>query len=302
MAGAALSAPLAASAAADVPVIDTHIHLWDPTRPQGSPFNPPDRPRGLRVGVYRDTSAPKGVVAAIAVEASPWVEDNLWLLEECGRDPIMVGAVGNLKLELKEFGEYLERYRKDPLYLGIRYGNVWEYDLPGLVGNPLVMANLKLLAQAGLVLEVANPRIDLFGASVKIADAIPGLRIVVNHLGAFEPKPEESKAFDAVLREFQKRPQITGKLSAFGLGRRGLMGKQALADYRPRIDRYFEVFGEDRIFGGGYTAQNGASQDLEMMRAYLADKPRALAEKFFWRNSVEIYRWQPRAANQPREA
>ena len=42
--------------------------------------------------------------------------------------------------------------------------------VPELVSNPLVLENLKLLLQAGLVLEVANWCLDLFEATLKISD------------------------------------------------------------------------------------------------------------------------------------
>src|SRR5882672_7782621 len=85
-AAAALAAEQANAQSARIPIIDTHIHLYDPSRPQGVPYpnknNPvvyiptlPDR--------YRKVAAPLGVVGAIEVEASPWIEDNLWVLEVC---------------------------------------------------------------------------------------------------------------------------------------------------------------------------------------------------------------------------
>jgi len=70
--------------AASVPILDCHIHLFDQTRPQGAPYS------GGRGGGntepalparYRKLASPLGIVGAIEVEASPWIEDNLWVLE-----------------------------------------------------------------------------------------------------------------------------------------------------------------------------------------------------------------------------
>ena len=116
-------------------------------------------------------------------------------------------------------------------------------------------------------------------------------------------KPEEASAFNAILREFGKRPQIYGKISAFGLGRSSAGGtKRTLADYRPLLDRYFDTFGADRVFGGAYFSQGRTNPDLDLMREYLSTKPRAVAEKFFWKNSLKTYKWVHRAPNQPRLA
>src|SRR5215207_6789988 len=63
-----------------IPIIDTHIHLYDPTRPQGVPYPAPDAPTALP-DRYRSDVEPLGITGAIKVEASPWVEDNLWVLD-----------------------------------------------------------------------------------------------------------------------------------------------------------------------------------------------------------------------------
>ena len=89
------------------PIIDCHIHLFDQTRPQGAPYSggrgntAPSLPAR-----YRKLASPLGIVGAIAIEASPWIEDNLWLLETEESDPVMVGAIGNLQPEKPEFKEY----------------------------------------------------------------------------------------------------------------------------------------------------------------------------------------------------
>ena len=46
---------------------------------------------------------PLGAVGAIKVEASPWVEDNLWVLEVSQRETIIVGVIGNLEPDKPEF-------------------------------------------------------------------------------------------------------------------------------------------------------------------------------------------------------
>src|SRR5262245_52623312 len=201
-----------------IPIIDAHIHLFDPTRPQGAPYSGP-RPAAGEPPIpaypdrYRRLAAPLGVVGAIKVEASPWIEDNLWVLEVAARDPIMVGVVGNLEPEKPEFPEYLERYHKNPLFRGIRYGNLWGRDITRQSRNPDFIGGLKRRADADLVLDTANPRVPLLEAMLRISDAMPTLRIVLDHLPALDPSPSEQAAYEAALEEFRKRPQIFVKLS-----------------------------------------------------------------------------------------
>ena len=201
-----------------IPIIDTHIHLFDPGRPQGVPYKAdpksPTYTAGASPPAYRKLAAPLGIVGALVVEASPWIEDNLWVLEACAAHDDMLGVIGNLKPEDPSFPEYLERYSRNPLFRGIRYGNVWDYDLPAQAKNPGFVEKLKLVSQADLVLETANPRFDLLEAVLRINDAIPALRIVIDHLPAFEPGPQNQARYDRLLKEFERRPNVSCKLSA----------------------------------------------------------------------------------------
>ena len=39
-----------------------------------------------------------------------------------------------------------------------------------------------------------------------------------------------------------------------------------------------------------------------LAKEYYASKPRATAEKFFWKNSANVYKWVRRSADQPKAA
>src|SRR6476620_12545359 len=167
--GMASATPANAAGVDDIPIIDCHIHLFDGTRPQGAPYKGGRAfPGGVALpSMYAKIAKPLGIVGVIEVDASPWLEDNLWVLETIQPEPMMVGTIGNLRPEKPEFGAYLERYAKNPLYRGIRYGNLWRYDLPGQVDNPVFIEGLKLLAQHDLVLETANQNIALLEAAIR---------------------------------------------------------------------------------------------------------------------------------------
>ncbi len=299
--GAATSA-----APSSIPIIDTHIHLFDPTRPQGAPYSGPRVPGVEPIpaypGRYRKLAVPLGAVGAIKVEASPWVEDNLWVLDVAQRDTIIVGVIGNLEPDKPEFKEYFDRYRKHPLFRGIRYGNLWGRDIGKQADNPSFIDGLKLLADADLVLDTANPRMPLLQAMVKISDKVPTLRIVLDHLPNFDPSPEERPAYEAALREFAARPQIYVKLSAILRRVNGDVSTDVNA-YRAKLDTLVSTFGEDRIlFGSDWPNSDGVApidQVFGIAKQYFASKPRTLAEKYFWKNSIAAYKWIKREPSQP---
>src|ERR1700761_6270729 len=196
--------------ASSIPVIDTHIHLFDPERPGGIPwpeksntalYHPalPDRYRGL--------SEPHNVAGAIAVECSPWLVDNFWLQDVAERNSIMLGFIGDLEPASPDFAATLDRLHRSPLFLGIRYGNLWNRDLGARLQRPEFLCGLRLLAQAGLLLESANPTPALIAAILVASDRVPGLHIVIDHLPHADP-PTDATAraqYDANLRDLSHR-------------------------------------------------------------------------------------------------
>ena len=305
VAAAGTSAVQAQSRPAPIPIIDTHIHLFDPTRPQGAPYS---GPRGGGPPIpslpprYRKLAEPLSIVGAIKVEASPWIEDNLWVLQVAQTDTIVVGVIGNLEPDKPEFPEYLERYHKNPLFLGIRYGNLWGRDFTKQAENPAFISGLKLLAQAGLTLDTANPQVALLEGIVRVTDQVPNLRVVLDHLPGLDPTEAERSRYEKVLAEIGKRPQIYVKLSGVIHSINGQVSL-GVSTYRARLDDLIGVFGEDRIvFGSDWPNSDGVApvdKVVGVVKEYFSTKPRSLQEKYFWRNSVAAYHWIKREPRQP---
>jgi len=280
-----------------IPIIDTHFHLYDPTRPQGVPYPRTPNPAPFLPRDFRETATPLGIVGGIKVEASPWVEDNLWVLMIIQDEPMIVGMIGNLDPRKPEFREYLDRYHRNKLFLGIRYGNIWEnHNLVEAVEQPDFIDNMKAFAQTGLTFEVANPRLDLIGATLRLVDKVPDLRVVLGHLQALAlpPAAEVLKSYSDNLKELRKR-NVYVKIS--GLHGSWPPNPQAAFDpalYKPVMDFIWDIFGEDRIV---YAGRN--KKALEILQSYVGAKGRPAAEKFFWKNSVPAFKWIRRDPRQP---
>ena len=294
------SAPVFASDAS--PVKDTHVHLFDPGRPQGVPYSGPrgQPPQMALPENYRQQIGGTGIVGAVVVEASPWIEDNLWILERANSDPIFVGVVGSLDPSKPEFGEYLNRFSKDPLWRGIRYARVWQMENGKQVLKPGMAEGLKLLAQTGQTLDMANPSFDLLRGALLAMDAAPDLHVVMDHMPSLDPRPETQALYDSLIRELAQRPNFAVKLSQV---RHKDENNVTVTAPRARLDQLMAAFGEDRVmFGGDWPNSVGTAtipEALILMRDYFAGRPRLQAEKYFWRNSQRIYKWNKRAPAQP---
>jgi predicted TIM-barrel fold metal-dependent hydrolase len=103
--------------------IDTHVHLYDTQRSQGVPFPKPDDRliyRPMLPADLREVAETAGVRGAVLVEASPWIEDNDWVLDLVANEPFICTVVGNLDPEAAEFPTLLERFARIPRFRGIR--------------------------------------------------------------------------------------------------------------------------------------------------------------------------------------
>ena len=286
----ALSATAAVNAQSlPFPIIDTHIHLFDPTRPQGVPWPPKDNVDLYWPATperYRHLTEPFGIRGAIEVECSPWLEDNQWVLNVAAKDKIIVGTVGNLEPGKPEFGNQLERFHRNSRFRGIRYGNLWDRDLAAQITKAAFISDLKLLSDAGLVLDTANPDARLVRAMIATANAVPDLRIVADHLPQFDCP-------DDLLRALSQCPNVFVKISQV-LRRVDGRVPTDLAFYRARIDRVFEAFGENRVLYGSdwpNCDQWGTYATVfNLVREYFMAKGRPVAEKYFSKNARAVYK------------
>jgi len=292
----------AASAFAQTPpqrVIDTHIHLFDPTRPLGVPWPPKDNTALYKPALparYRALTSGLNIVGAIEVECSPWLEDNQWVLDVAARDnaggKIIVGTVGNLDLGDAAFPKQIERFHRNTLFRGIRFGNLWGRNLGDEVRKPAFIDGLKLLADADLVLDTANPDAALMRAARAVTDGVPNLRVVIDHLPQMDPATAR-----ADLRELAARPQVFVKVSQV-LRRVDGRVPLDLAFYRDRIDEVFTLFGEDRVLYGSDWPNSdnwaGYADVFGLVRDYFAQKTAGVRDKYFYGNSQRVYKWNPR--------
>ena len=295
-----MSAAAAAAAPLPFPAIDTHIHLFDPNRPGGIPWPPADDPirsKPTYPDRFRSVAGDHGVVGAVVVECSPRIEDNQWVLDIAENDRSIVGLVGFLDAGKQGFGDDLDRFGANPLFRGIRYGDLWGRSLVEQVRNPQFVEDMRLVADRDLSLDTANPRLDILEAMLRLSDRVPGLRMIVDHLPKMPVAAGQRGRYERILSEFSTRPQTFVKISAVLLNKGGRVS-YALDDYRSTIDEIADAFGEDRVLYGSDWPNSDPlgtyAQVIGIVREYFEAKGRVALEKYFRRNSEAAYRWVQR--------
>jgi len=275
--------------------IDTHTHFYDPERPEGVPW-PREGTALFRTVLpdhWSEEAEPCGVGETVVVEASPWVEDNQWILDLAEEDARIVGLVGNLDPLGEDFAAQVRRFAPHPVFCGLR----WRANLVDLGSErERLFDAARLMADHDLSLDLNGPPSILRGA-VEVADTVPGLRIVINHLGGPGDPSAPSAEWSEVMGELSARPSVFMKVSGLVEQVRGEPGAApAETDhYRPVLDAIWEFFGEDRvIFGSNWPVSDRGAPYATLYRIveeYFAEKGEVALDKYFWRNSLDAYRW-----------
>ena len=285
-------------------IVDSHVHFFDPTRPGGVPWPPSDLP-----ALYKPSLPPRlqtlahsfGVTGCIAVECSPLRSDNDWLLNVAADHPFVLGIIGDLDPADPAYRTQLDRLRKNALFLGIRYGNIWNRDLLADIDKPHFLDGLRSLADAGLVFESANPDPRLIRALLHIVERVPRLRVIIDHLPNAK-LPTDANAIAAYhhdLAVLARYSRVYVKLSEIPVVKDGAIIHDKRF-YRERIDPLWDLFGPHRvIFGSDWPNSDQVApydQTFAIVSRYFASKTPEDRERYFWKNSQIAYRWSPRSS------
>jgi len=286
------------------PIIDTHTHFYDPTRPEGVPW--PGKSdallyRPVLPAEWEELVAPLGVTGTIVVEASPIVEDNQWLLDLAAAHkprPGMqgiVGIVGNLPVGDASCGRLIDRFAQNPLFRGIRV------NAPALLAgldDKAYLADLERLADRSLTLDVNGGPMN--GAIDRLATRLPELRIVVEHMGSgrFAESGPEEEWRDAIATA-ARHTNVFLKVSALIESEAHAAGRpKARTDaafYEPWLECVWNAFGQRRLmFGSNWpvSARAGSYADvLGIVRQFFKGKGAEAERWFFADASRAAYHW-----------
>jgi L-fuconolactonase len=298
-------APLAASAAGGKsrPIMETHIHVYQVTRPGGVPWPPRTNKvlyRDVLPADYKAMARKQGVTAAGIMEASPLFEDNLKIAELIKNDPFFKFYVAQVEVGAPDFAAKLAQLVKSPKCVGIR-AFLWS---PKLTLDAKQLADLKELAKQGMTLDLIsrgtlNPK-DQVAA---LAEAVPDLRIIIDHLGGAKGEKVDP-AWEAAIRKLAAHQNVYMKFSSFfdmfnpkSSEDEGWKSPDSLAAYQPHFDVVMDAFGPDRlIFGSNWPVVNlGGSfeKELALAEQYLQPRGAAVRDKVMFGNAQKFYRRLP---------
>ena len=294
---ATAAAQISLAAAPVDTIIDTHTHFYDPTRPQGVPFPGKDDKllyRPVLPAEYQELTKPLGVTGTVIVEASPWLEDNQWVLDLADKNPFIKGLVGNLAPGTPDFAKHLDRFAKHPKFLGIRVNHS---AVKAGLSQKAFLADIQRLVDHDLELDI-NGGPDMLPEVALLAKAVPTLRIAINHVANVRIDGKAPpKEWVAGMEACAASEKVFCKVSALVEGGRrdDMTAPEELEFYLPVLDSVWKIFGADRlIYGSNWPVSVRYAPYAQVQRIvaeYFQTKGRPAYEKFFWKNALAAYRW-----------
>lgn len=259
-------------------VIDGHLHLWDPSvltyewlsGPLLRPFGPDELDEALG-------DAPAADYGFVFVQADPVTADTVaevdWVASLAPR-VALGGIVAGAPLEDPRATEdHLAAYAERPLVVGVR--RLLQSEPLGFSQAPAFRDSARAVASAGLTFDacVLSPQLP---DVIALADALPELTIVLDHLGKPSvgtmdaPAPADGTPWAAAFRDLSRRDNVVCKLS--GLPAESPHGWTA-AQLRPFLDVALDAFGPDRLlFGGDWPVSQPFGRWIDTVASWLADR------------------------------
>lgn len=237
------------------PLVDTHLHLWNPgVGPIRYPWlaNVPMLNRPHLIEDYRRACGPVEVAKMVFVQCecdpAQSFEEAEWVMEVARNEPRIRGIVAHAPLEKGDAVEAeLARLAANPLVKGIRRLIQSEPD-DAFCLRPDFVRGVQALARHGLTFDLCIFHRQLAN-TIELVRKCPAVTFVLDHIGKPDIKGGRLDPWRAELRELAQLENVWCKLS--GLATEADFATWTAADLRPYIDHVMECFGFDRVMFGG---------------------------------------------------
>lgn len=235
-------------------IIDTHVHVWDLEKAD-YPWLKDDESilnRTWRIEEIENERKQAGITAGVLVQASGNPEDTNLMLETAHNTDWISGVVVWLPLMEPNATHRLleERFLKEKYFKGVRHQIHDEKDTKWLL-QPTVIESLKIISSYGIPYDIVGIKTGHIETVVKVAEKIPGLRMVFDHLN-WPPIPAQEKfgKWGELMKAASHHINLYAKISGLGTAS-GNFENRTADDIRPYAEFALQQFGTDRCFCGG---------------------------------------------------
>ncbi len=234
-------------------IIDTHIHVWnfDKAVYPWLDGNTTILNRTYHIEEIERGRKETGIAGGVLVQASNNLEDTNWMLEVATNTGWIKGVVGWLPLvDTEATVRALEKYGDKEYFKGVRHLIHDEAD-PKWLLQPAVIDSLKILAEKNITYDVVGVLPQHIETVLKVAEKIPSLKMVFDHLN--QPPMKTNERFGAwgnLMKTASEHKNFHAKISGLGTATAN-PGNWTIEDIKPYVSFILEQFGTDRCFCGG---------------------------------------------------
>lgn len=274
--------------------IDAHHHLWNLQRvdypwlvPEYGPLYRTYEPQELEPQLQA-----AGIDATVLVQAADSYADTESMLAHAEDFAWIAGVVGWVPLHRPdETASALDRFRRHPRFVGVRH-LIHEESDPDWLLQDTVIDSLRLLAEHDLAFDVVAVLPRHLAHVPVLAERVPGLRMVIDHLGKPPIKDKGWSPWAQLLADAARVPTVHAKIS--GLNTAADPTTWSAEDLLPYLEHALSCFGPQRLmFGSDWPvavlAGDYAKVWAETRRA-VGDLDEPAREAVFGGTAIDFYR------------
>lgn len=283
---------------ASLPLIDTHVHLWDLER-QRYPWVA-EHPVLNRTYGIDEFDAARGDVTIdkfVFVECTVSFDDAVardevrWVHALAAQEPRLQGLVAHASLEKgRAIRPHLAWLADRPLVRGVRRLIQDEPDPDFCLGSSFV-EGVRLLAAFDFTFDVCVVH-DQLPQVVALIRQCPDVQFVLDHLGKPAVREGAMDPWRAHIRALAEYPNVVCKLS--GALTEADVDRWTPENVRPYLEHVIEAFGFDRVmFGGDWPVLKRAGtypEWVQLVRDTVAGCTRDEQRRLFRTTAERVYR------------
>jgi L-fuconolactonase len=281
----------------DFPIVDSHVHLWDPShfRMEWLDANAKlNKLFGLQE--YRDATAGIQVAAMVYLEVDLAPEYKLleaaWAADRAQEDDRLKAVIASAPME---YGDQVRAFLEalvavSPRVKGVRRLLQGEAD-PAYCLQPRFLRGVELLAEFGLSFDICVYHPQLASA-IEMVRRTPGTSFILDHIAKPNIRGHQLEPWRSQIEELAALPNVVCKIS--GVVTEADLENWTIDDVAPYVEHCLKTFGEDRVvYGGDWpVVLNGASYKrwVETLDTLTASLSPTAKRKLWHDNARHFYR------------